>query len=80
MRTRPQDGRAVKFVGLTKPIDDYIDTLVHPAAAMPSTAKRNGAYLVEINIEPTPLTEYADFAMKGKSGEILPEIVKKLKK
>lgn len=53
--------------------------LVHPAAAMPFAAKRNGAYLVEINIEPTPLTEFVDYFHQGKSGEILPEIVKKLK-
>jgi NAD-dependent deacetylase len=53
--------------------------IVYPAAAMPLTARRNGAYLVEINIEPTPLTEYVDWFAKGKSGEILPEIVKRLK-
>jgi len=53
--------------------------LVHPAASMPLTAKRNGAYLVEINIEPTPLSEIADCALYGKSGEILPMIVEKIK-
>jgi NAD-dependent deacetylase len=53
--------------------------LVHPAAAMPFAAKRNGAYLVEINLEPTPLTEFADFAAHGKAGEILPEIVRIMK-
>ncbi|SYZ72412.1 NAD-dependent protein deacylase [Candidatus Zixiibacteriota bacterium] len=53
--------------------------IVYPAAAMPLTARRNGAYLVEINIEPTPLTEYADWFAQGKSGEILPEIVRRLK-
>jgi NAD-dependent deacetylase len=53
--------------------------LVHPAASMPMTARRNGAYLVEINLEPTPLTEFANFSIKGKSGEILPEIVRILK-
>jgi len=49
--------------------------LVHPAASLPITAKQNGAYLVEINLDPTPLTEYADFAVHGKSGEILPGVV-----
>jgi NAD-dependent deacetylase len=53
--------------------------LVHPAASMPMTARRNGAYLVEINLEPTPLTEFANFSIQGKSGEILPEIVRILK-
>lgn len=53
--------------------------LVHPAASMPLAAKRNGAYLVEVNLEPTPLTDIADCALHGKSGDILPEIVKRLK-
>jgi len=52
--------------------------LVHPAASMPFAAKRSGAYLVEINMEATPLTDYADMAIQGKSGEILSEIVKRL--
>jgi NAD-dependent deacetylase len=52
--------------------------LVHPAASMPITAKQNGAYLVEFNLEPTPLTDYCDFYIHGKSGEILPEIVERL--
>jgi NAD-dependent deacetylase len=54
--------------------------LVHPAASMPLTAKRHGAYLVEINIEPTPLTDYSDLFLQGKSGEILPEITDRIKK
>jgi len=52
--------------------------LVHPAASMPLTAKRNGAYLVEVNLEPTPLTELCDFFVHGPSGEILPEMVARL--
>lgn len=54
--------------------------LVHPAASMPLVAKRNGAFLVEINLEPTPLTEYCDFSLHGPSGEILPAILDILKK
>lgn len=53
--------------------------LVYPAAAMPLTAKRNGAYLVEINLDPTPLSDIADCALQGKSGEILPEIIERMK-
>jgi NAD-dependent deacetylase len=52
--------------------------LVHPAASMPITARQSGAYLVEINLDPTPLTDYCDFYAHGKSGEILPEIVARL--
>jgi hypothetical protein len=31
--------------------------------------------VVEINAEPTPLTAKVDFALHGKSGEILPALV-----
>jgi NAD-dependent deacetylase len=48
--------------------------LVYPAADLPLLAKNNGAYLVEINPEPTQLTPYADEVFRGKSGEILPII------
>jgi NAD-dependent deacetylase len=48
--------------------------LVYPAADLPLIAKNNGAYLVEINPEPTALTPYADEVLRGKSGEILPII------
>lgn len=48
--------------------------LVYPAADLPLIAKNSGAYLVEINPEPTALTPYADEVFSGKSGEILPII------
>nr|MBN2276874.1 NAD-dependent deacylase [candidate division Zixibacteria bacterium] len=54
--------------------------LVHPAASMPMTARSQGARLVEVNLEPTPLSDLADWAFHGKSGEILPKIVEKLDK
>ncbi|MFC1730601.1 NAD-dependent deacetylase [candidate division KSB1 bacterium] len=50
--------------------------VVQPAASIPVWAKNNGAYLVEINIEKTPLTYLADEFLEGKSGEILPELLK----
>jgi NAD-dependent SIR2 family protein deacetylase len=34
--------------------------------------------VVEINAEPTPLTPKVNFAFHGKSGEILPELMKKI--
>jgi len=54
--------------------------LVHPAASLPPTAKRCGATLIEINLEPTPITYIADFHVPVKSGEFLPELVKEIKK
>lgn len=50
--------------------------IVQPAAALPFAARNKGAVVVEINLEPTPLTEKADFYLQGKSGEVLPELVK----
>jgi NAD-dependent deacetylase len=49
--------------------------LVHPAAALPFLAKQSGAVIVEVNIEDTPLTPTVDYFFRGKSGEILPELV-----
>ena len=50
--------------------------IVQPAAALPFAAHNKGAVIVEVNLEPTPLTEKADFFLQGKSGEVLPELVK----
>ncbi len=48
--------------------------LVQPAASFPLIAQQNGAILIEINLEPTPLSSYADFTIYGKAGKILPLI------
>ncbi len=50
---------------------------VHPAASFPSVAKGHGAYLVEVNVDKTMISDIMDETLIGKSGEILPEIVKK---
>ncbi|MEW6405727.1 MAG: NAD-dependent deacylase [Chloroflexota bacterium] len=50
--------------------------VVQPAASLAFAAHNRGAVVVEINAEPTPLTPKTDFAFHGKSGEILPELVK----
>jgi NAD-dependent deacetylase len=50
--------------------------LVQPAASLAYAAKNRGALLVEVNAEPTPLTDKVDFVFLGKSGEILPALVK----
>lgn len=52
--------------------------IVYPAASLPTMAKRASAYLVEINPEPTPLTDIADEFISGKSGEVLPALVHQL--
>jgi|SRR5262245_51775140 len=49
--------------------------LVYPAAALPELAKQNGAYLVEINIEETPLSPVADEVILGPAAEVLPDLL-----
>jgi len=50
--------------------------VVQPAASLAHAAHSRGAVVVEINAEPTPLTSKADFFLQGKSGELLPDLVK----
>lgn len=50
--------------------------LIQPAASLPWLAKQIGAVIVEVNAEETPLTPSVDYFFLGKSGEILPELVK----
>jgi len=49
--------------------------IVQPAASLPLVAKNAGAFLVEINTEPTVISSYADLFLQGKSGEILPRLI-----
>jgi NAD-dependent deacetylase len=51
-------------------------SMVQPAASLPLIARQNGAIVVEINLEETPLTPLIEYYIKGKSGEILPDLVK----
>lgn len=49
--------------------------LVEPAASLPTLASQSGSILVEINVEPTPLTSLADIFIQGPAGEILPQLI-----
>jgi NAD-dependent deacetylase len=46
--------------------------IVYPAAGLPYAASEAGAFLVEVNPEPTPLSEACDVVLRGAAGEILP--------
>ena len=55
--------------------------VVYPAATIPITAKERGATVIEINMEPTPLTDQiADYLICGSAGEIVPAIVEEVKR
>lgn len=49
--------------------------IVYPAAGFPLMARQKGARIVEVNIEPTPVTEYADVSLFGRAEEVLPALV-----
>lgn len=53
--------------------------VVYPAANIPLIAKQNGAFTIEINISRTDFSDYADITILGKSGEILPKLLDKIK-
>jgi NAD-dependent deacetylase len=48
--------------------------VVYPAAHIPLAAIEAGASLVVINAEPTPLDRHAEVVIRGRSGEVLPEL------
>jgi NAD-dependent deacetylase len=49
--------------------------VVQPAASLATMALERGVPVVEINADPTPLTERATIALRGKAGEILPRLI-----
>ena len=56
--------------------------VVYPFASLPRiTRERGAAIIIEVNAEPTPLTEegISDYLISGKTGEILPRILEEVK-
>ena len=51
---------------------------VFPAASFPRMVKENEGTLIEANPNPTPLSDMADVVLRGPTGELLPEVVKRL--
>ncbi|OPY81304.1 MAG: NAD-dependent protein deacylase [Syntrophorhabdus sp. PtaU1.Bin058] len=52
--------------------------VVYPVASFPETVKDKGGFVIEVNMEPTPITNVADVSLFGKSGDILPAIAERL--
>jgi len=53
--------------------------VVSPANTIPGVAKQAGATIIEVNLEPTHLTDsITDIFLQGKAGEILPALVAKV--
>ena len=53
-------------------------SMVYPAAYLWRRARDNGAIVIEINKDATPLSPLADYSLLGRSGEILPALVTKI--
>ncbi len=53
--------------------------VVYPAADMPIHAKANGVQLAIINMTPTPFDEHADLVIYGKAGEVMEDILRRVK-
>ncbi len=49
--------------------------LVHPAAAYPFHAAQRHVPVIEINLEPTPVTKIATLSLLGKAGDLLPQLL-----
>ncbi|MFH1862112.1 MAG: NAD-dependent deacylase [bacterium] len=53
--------------------------VVHPAASLPIAAHENGAFLIEINPDATPLSPFADCVLRYPSAKVLPLLVEKIR-
>jgi NAD-dependent deacetylase len=49
--------------------------VVYPAAGLAAYARANGARIIEVNPNPTPLSEMADIVLAGAAGTVLPALV-----
>jgi NAD-dependent deacetylase len=52
--------------------------VVWPAAAIPGIACERGVSTIEVNLEPTAVSSVVDVSLVGKTGEILPELVRRM--
>ena len=53
--------------------------VVYPAAALPILTKNSGGLVVEINIEETDVSSYADASFFGRAGQVLPALWKRIR-
>lgn len=52
--------------------------IVQPSASFPILARQQGATVLEVNMEPTPISSVVDASLFGKAGEIMPRLVEAL--
>lgn len=49
--------------------------LVQPAASLGRLAKQGGAFVAEVNLEPTPQSDFYDLSLAGKAGDLIPQLL-----
>jgi NAD-dependent deacetylase len=52
--------------------------VVQPSASFPIMARERGATVLEVNMEPTPISSVVNSSLFGKAGELLPQLVASL--
>jgi NAD-dependent deacetylase len=53
--------------------------VVQPVASFPLMAKQGGSFVIEVNMDSTPISGLVDASFQGKAGEILPALLEKIK-
>jgi NAD-dependent deacetylase len=53
--------------------------VVYPAAALPILTKNSGGLVIEINVEETDVSTYADASIFGPAGQVLPALWKRIR-
>lgn len=49
--------------------------VVHPAASIPDVTRQAGGRVLELNLEATPVTSYADVSLLGEAGTLVPAVL-----
>lgn len=72
-----------KSVKLSQACDFFLvvgsTLLVQPAASMPQYAKQSGAFLAIVNLSETPCDDMCDIVICEKAGDVLPDIIEKVR-
>lgn len=53
--------------------------VVYPAAYVPYIVKERGGKVIEVNVERSGITPIADVFIRGKAGEVMPELLRRVK-
>jgi NAD-dependent deacetylase len=49
--------------------------VVYPAASFAPIAKANGAFVVEVNLDPTPHSDLVDVSLQGRAKDVVPDLL-----